>query len=184
MVIMKFFTLLINLIFGLILSAQPTIKEILDSPFASNLTVSKSGKTVAWVDNVAGERNIFIATGEQFSSAYKLTEYVGDQGISLSNLEFTPDGYRLVYVRGNTKNRQGEAANPGLLDEDTEQAIFIHSLNKSKKTKISKGTRPSISHDGSTIAFVKEGQIWTASLNDSIHQPKNLFNTWGLVVIH
>ena len=179
MVIMKFFTLLINLIFGLILSAQPTIKEILDSPFASNLTVSKGGKTVAWVDNVAGERNIFIATGEQFSSAYKLTEYVGDQGISLSNLEFTPDGHRLVYVRGNTKNRQGEAANPGLLDEDTEQAIFIHSLNKSKKTKISKGTRPSISHDGSTIAFVKEGQIWTASLNDSIHQPKKLFNIRG-----
>ena len=55
------YTLLINLIFGLILSAQPTIKEILDSPFASNLTVSKGGKTVAWVDNVAGERNIFIA---------------------------------------------------------------------------------------------------------------------------
>ena len=80
----------------------------------------------------------------------------------------------MVYVRGNTKNRQGESANPGLLDEDTDQAIFIHSLNKSKKIKISKGSRPSISHDGSTIAFVKEGQIWTASLNDSIPQPKKV----------
>ena len=28
-----------------------------------------------------------------------------------------------------------EAANPGLLDQDTEQAIFIHSLDKSKKIK-------------------------------------------------
>ena len=129
---MKFFTLLINLILGLVLSAQPTIKEILDSPFASNLTVSRGGKTLAWVDNIAGERNIFIATGEQFASVYKLTEYVGDLGISISNLEFTPDGFSLVYVRGNTKNRQGESANPGLLDEDTDQAIFIHSLNKSK----------------------------------------------------
>ena len=143
------------------------------------MTVSRGGKTLAWVDNIAGERNIFIATGDQFSSVYKLTEYVGDQGISLSNLEFTPDGYSLVYVRGNTKNRQGEAANPGLLDEDTGQAIFIHSLNNRKKIKISKGSMPSISHDGSTIAFVKEGQIWTASLNDSISQPKKLFNIRG-----
>ena len=105
---MKFYTLSINLIFGLLLSAQPSIKEILDSPFASNLTVSKDGKAIAWVDNIAGERNIFIATGEQFSSVYKLTEYVGDQGISISNLEFTPDGNRLVYVRGNTKGSLGD----------------------------------------------------------------------------
>ena len=66
-----------------------------------------------------------------------------------------------------------------MLDEDTGQAIFIHSLNNRKKIKISKGSMPSISHDGSTIAFVKEGQIWTASLNDSISQPKKLFNIRG-----
>ena len=55
---MKIFIIYINLIFGLALSAQPTIKEILDSPFASNLTVSRDGKTIAWIDNIAGEKNV------------------------------------------------------------------------------------------------------------------------------
>ena len=86
----KFSNLLLHLIFGFILSAQPTIKEILDSPFASNLVVSRDGNTLAWVDNIGGERNIFVATGEQFSSVYQLTKYVGDQGISLSNLSLLP----------------------------------------------------------------------------------------------
>ena len=141
--------------------------------------MTKDGKKIAWVDNIAGERNIFIATGEQFSSVRRLTAYVGDQGISLSNLKFTPDGCKLIYVRGNTKNKLGEAANPGLLQEDTEQAIFSQSVNKVNKIKISKGSQPNISHDGSTIAFVSEGQIWTASLSDSIYQPKQLFKVRG-----
>ena len=175
----KFSNLLLHLIFGFILSAQPTIKEILDSPFASNLVVSRDGNTLAWVDNIGGERNIFVATGEQFSSVYQLTKYVGDQGISLSNLKFTADDKKLIYVRGNKKNEVGEPANPALLQEDTNEAIFIQSLNKDDKIKISNGSQPNISHDGFTIAFLNEDQIWTVSLSDSIYQPKQLFEIRG-----
>ena len=176
---MRYLYFFASFLLGLNIWGQPTLKEILDSPFASNLIVTKDGKKIAWVDNIAGERNIFIATGEQFSSVRQLTTYVGDQGISISNLKFTPDGCKLIYVRGNTKNKLGEAANPGLLQEDTEQAIFSQSVNKVNKIKISKGSQPNISHDGSTIAFVNEGQIWTASLSDSIYQPKQLFKVRG-----
>ena len=143
------------------------------------MTISRDGKTLAWVDNIAGERNIFVATGEQFSSVYQLTKYVGDQGISLSNLKFTQNDNKLIYVRGNTKNEVGEPANPALLQEDTNEAIFIQSLNKVDKIKISNGSQPNISHDGFTIAFVNEDQIWTVSLSDSIYQPKQLFNIRG-----
>ena len=177
---MKIFIIYINLIFGLALSAQPTIKEILDSPFASNLTVSRDGKTIAWIDDNAGEKNIFVATGEHFSSVFQLTEYDGDYGISLSNLKFTPDGLKLVYVRGNTKNKLGEPANPALLLEDTGQAIFIHSLKKGDKAKIYKGSQPKISHDGSTIAFVNDNQRWPVSLSDSIYPPTQLIKIRGI----
>ena len=103
---------------GLSIWGQPSLKQILDSPFASNLIVTKDGKKIAWVDNIAGERNIFIATGEKFSSVRRLTAYVGDQGISLSNLKFTADDKKLIYVRGNKKNEVGEPANPALLQEE------------------------------------------------------------------
>ena len=169
----------IALLLGLVLSAQPSLKEILDAPFASALTVSKDGKTIAWVDNTAGERNIFIAAGEGFSSVYQLTDYVGDEGIALNNLEFTPDGKSLMFVRGNTKNRQGEPANPAMLQQSTEQVIFIQPLVGGDRIKLSAGTQPMLSHDGLTLAFIKSGQVWTASLADSMPNPKPLFKTRG-----
>ena len=166
-------------ILGLSVCAQPTLKEILDAPFASDLIMTQDGKTIAWLDNKAGERNIFIARGKDFSTVYQLTDYVGDQGVAISNLRFTPDGNRIVFVRGNTKNRQGQSANPALLHQNTEQAIFIKSLVGSDRIKISSGTQPTISNDGSTIAFINGGQVWTASLSDSIPNPKQLFKIRG-----
>ena len=174
--------LLMPLIFfftGLSLFAQPALKEILDSPFASDLTVSRDGKTIAWVDNIAGERNIFFARGQKFSSVSQLTNYTGDQGIALSNLKFTPDGENLIFVRGNSKNKQGEAANPAFLNQDTQKIIFIQSLSKGKEHKISQGSQPSISHDGLILAFVNNKQLWTVSLSDSIYKPKKILGVRG-----
>ena len=171
---MKLFSHLIFLMGGLSLFAQPALKEILDSPFASDLTVSKDGKTIAWVDNIAGERNIFFANGVKFSSVSQLTNFTGDQGIALGSLKFTPNGENLIFVRGNSKNRKGEAANPAFLNKDTQQTIFIQSLNKGKEKKISHGSQPSISHDGLTLAFINNKQLWSVSLSDSIYKPKQL----------
>ena len=176
---MKLLHLIAFLLAGLTLCAQPTLKEILDAPFASNLIVTKDGKKIAWIDNKAGERNIFIGMGTDFSEVYQLTDYVGDQGVAISNLGFTPDGNRIVFVRGNTKNRQGQPANPALLHQNTEQAIFIQSLVESDRIKISSGTQPIISNDGLTIAFINGGQVWTVSLSDSIPNPKQLFTIRG-----
>ena len=176
---MKLFHLIAFLLAGLTLCAQPKLKEILDAPFASDLLVTKDGKKIAWIDNKAGERNIFIGIGTDFSEVYQLTDYVGDQGLAISNLGFTPDGNRIVFVRGNSKNRQGQPANPALLHQNTEQAIFIQSLVESDRIKISSGTQPTISNDGLTIAFINGGQVWTASLSDSIPNPKQLFKIRG-----
>jgi len=176
---MKLLHLFAALILGFTFYAQPTIKEILDAPFASDLIVTEDGKTIAWVDNTAGERNIYVANGDDFSSVYQLTDYVGDEGIALSNLEFTPDGNSLVFVRGNTKNRQGQPANPALLQQNTEQVIFFQPLVGGERINISSGTQPTLSHDGSTLAFIKGGQIWTVSLSDGMRQPEQLFKTRG-----
>ena len=176
---MRLLHLFAVLLLGLSLSAQSTIQEILDAPFASDLIVANDGKTLAWVDNTAGERNIFIASGKDFSSVSQLTNYVGDEGIAIGNLSFTPNGNHLIFVRGNTKNRKGEPANPALLQQNTEQAIFIQPLEGRSNTRIALGTNPRLSNDGSTLAFIKDGQIFTASLSDSVPQPEQLFKTRG-----
>ena len=176
---MRSLYLITVLLLSLNVNAQATLKKVLDAPFASGLVVTNDGKTIAWVDNIAGERNIFVASGIDFSTVYQLTDYVGDEGIALTNLKFTPDGNSLLFVRGNTKNRQGESANPALLQQNTDQTIFIQSLEGGERIKISQGTQPTISHDGLTLAFINDGQIWTASLSDSIPHSKKLFKVRG-----
>lgn len=161
------------------LNAQVNIKEILAAPFASDLTVSIGGDTIAWIDNTAGERNIFMATGKDFSTVQQLTDYFGDEGIALGNLHFSANAEQLVYVRGNSKNRRGEAANPGLVQEETEETIYVLQIADSSISKISTGIQPRISKDGRTLAFIKNSQIWTASLMDSVPNPQRLFKTRG-----
>ena len=128
---MRPFVISLFLFIGLSMQAQ-TLKEILDAPFASDITVSNDGKTIAWVDNSAGERNIFIAEGPSFSSVRQLTNYQGDQGVALSNLVFTADNNAIIYIRGNSKNRQGEPANPALLQENTDQVIYRQHLDSNQ----------------------------------------------------
>ena len=62
---MKQLILVYILLFGYSIQSQ-TLKEILDVPMASDLTVSNDGSIIAWVDNIAGQRNIYIARGSDF----------------------------------------------------------------------------------------------------------------------
>ena len=156
-----------------------SLKEILDAPFATDLTVSNDGKTIAWVDNSAGERNIFVANGSSFESVKQLTKYQGDQGVELGNLQFTSDDKSIIFIRGNTKNRKGEAANPALLQENTEQVIYIQSLNEVDATQIAAGSRPSLSHNGFQLAFIKGGQVWLVDLTETEPEAKGLFKVRG-----
>ena len=165
-------------LFGFGLQSQ-SLKEILDAPFATDLTVSNDGKTIAWVDNSAGERNIFVANGSSFESVKQLTKYQGDQGVALGNLQFTSDDKSIIFIRGNTKNRKGEAANPALLQENTEQVIYIQSLNEVDATQIAAGSRPSLSHNGFQLAFIKGGQVWLVDLTETEPEAKPLFKVRG-----
>src|SRR6185369_11941339 len=121
----KYFFLL--LILAHFCSAQ-TIENYLAPPFPTGLTVSSDGKTIAWVFNNKGSRNVFIAEAPAFV-AKAITNYTGDDGIQISNVEFTPAGDQIVFVRGNEPNSNGEMANPAFLQTSTARNIFI--VNKS-----------------------------------------------------
>jgi len=175
---MRPFVISLFLFIGLSMQAQ-TLKEILDAPFASDITVSNDGKTIAWVDNSAGERNIFIAEGPSFSSVRQLTNYQGDQGVALSNLVFTADDNAIIYIRGNSKNRQGEPANPALLQENTEQVIYRQHLDSNQALRLALGTSPRLSHNGSSLAFIKGGQVWRVDLTEAELDAKPLFKVRG-----
>jgi Tol biopolymer transport system component len=75
------------------------------------LTAAHNGERVAWVFDLRGARNVWVADGPDFA-ARQVTHYTGDDGMPIASLKLTPDGNTIVYARGSETNDQGEVADP------------------------------------------------------------------------
>ena len=84
-----------------------SLDQVMSAPFPGGLIAAPAGGHVAWVQNAAGERNIWVASPPAYRGR-QLTSYDGDNGQEITNLQFTPDGSAVVYIRGGAPNRQGE----------------------------------------------------------------------------
>ena len=155
-----------------------TIENYLAPPFPTDLIASADGKSMAWVFNNKGSRNIFVAEGPSFA-AKAITNYTGDDGIEISNVQFTPGGNEILFVRGNPSNNNGEPANPAFLQTSTARAIFIVNKNGGQLRKIIDGSYYKISPDGKILAYTSGGQIWTLSITDTAAKPEKLFQSRG-----
>ena len=163
------------------LPAQTTIESILSQPFPTSLTASADGKNVAWVFNDHGSRNVYSARGVNLNDAARITGFEEkDNGIEITELSFTPSGKHVVFVRGNTPNGQGYAANPAQLQTETSRALYITDLDTGRDLhKIAAGYAFKIAPDGRSIAFMNAGQVWLASLVDTLVKPQVLFKVRG-----
>jgi dipeptidyl aminopeptidase/acylaminoacyl peptidase len=169
--------LLLFLLAANICSAQ-TIENYLSAPFPTELTASVNGKIIAWVFNDKGSRNIYVAEAPSFN-AKKITTYIGDEGIDINSLEFTPEGNQLIFVRGNANNNSGEPANPAFLQTSTARNIWIINKDGAQLRKVIAGSNFKISPDGKKLAYTSAGQVWTLSLTDTISKPEKLFQSRG-----
>ena len=160
------------------ISYGQTIENYLSAPFPTGLTASINGKTIAWVFNDRGSRNIYVAEAPEFA-AKKITNYIGDDGMEITNPEFTPDGNQIIFVRGNTNNNRGEPANPAFLQTSTARDIWVINKDGNQLRKIIAGSNFKISPDGRKLAYTSAGQIWTLSLIDTTSKPEKLFQSRG-----
>ncbi|MDP9230663.1 MAG: prolyl oligopeptidase family serine peptidase, partial [Bacteroidota bacterium] len=157
--------------------SQITINDLLSAPFPTELKSDLNGNTIAWVFNNKGSRNIYVAEAPDFS-VKQITSYSGDDGIDITNLKFTPDGNKIVFVRGNSANGKGEFANPAQLQVTTERTVWIIDKNGNHLRKLGAGANPEIALDGKTLAFISGGQVWSVSLTDTTKAEK-LFQARG-----
>ncbi len=158
--------------------AQPAISDYLSAPFPSNLVSSKNGNVIAWVFNDKGSRNIYIASADG-NNVKKITNYTGDVGMELGDIQLSANGNQIVYVYGNTPNGRGETANPAFLQSSTESDIYISNTRDQSVRKISTGTSPKISPDDKSVAFISGKQLWLASIEDTSEKPIKLFQSRG-----
>jgi dipeptidyl aminopeptidase/acylaminoacyl peptidase len=159
------------------IQAQPPLEQFLSHPIESGFASSPDGKSVAWIVFDHGKRNILIKTGND--PARFLTDYQQDDGQEISHITFSPNGTKLLFVRGGAANRAGQNPNPASLAEGAEQAIYYKEISsKSPPAKITNGTSPVFFKDGIKFLFNKGGQIYESNM-DINATPKLLFNARG-----
>ena len=157
--------------------AQTLLEQFLSAPTESGFTSSKDGKNIAWVINDRGKRNIVVKTGTDLPRF--VTDHPADDGQEISQLAFSPNGLKILFVRGGATNRAGQNPNPASLADGADQAIYFKDIgNKSAPAKIVSGNSPIFFRDGLKFLFSKRGQIFESTLEINA-EPKPLFLARG-----
>ncbi len=157
--------------------AQTPLEQFLSHPIESNFASTSDGKNIAWVINDHDKRNVMIKVGNELPRL--LTDYQQDDGQEISQLVFSPNGTKLVFVRGGGVNSKGQNPNPASLTEGVDQSLYVKDIaSKNPAAKITQGNSPVFYPDGLKILFSKGGQIYETSL-DINTTPKLLFVARG-----
>ena len=167
-----------------LLSAQSfTIEQALSAPFSSQLTAAPAHGSFAWVTNLQGRRNLWVATKNPDGDSYnasQLTKFTEDDGIEIGDIAWTPDAGAIVYVRGGDfEFPERPAPNPALLSGGVDQQIWMVSTSGGEPRKLAEGRAPAVSPAGDALAYLLKGQIWTISLKDSSAKPEQILHTRG-----
>ncbi len=162
-----------------------TLGQALSYPFVTEMAAARNGSRIAWVFNREGVRNVWTAEGPDFK-ARPLTHYTADDGQELTNVEISPDGKWVIYVRGGDHDANwaadgGLPPDPSHSPEKPKVEIWVASTEgtaNSSPRLLADGDDPVVSPRGDRVAFVKGQAIWVVATNASA-PAKQLFFARG-----
>ena len=151
------------------MAADFSMPQALSYPFVNELVSAQRTDRIAWVRDVQGVRNVWVAEGPAYVPR-QVTQFAEDDGQELTQLTFSPDGKVLVFVRGGDHDENWPAKGglqPDPNSSPTEPKITLWSADPAgarPAQKLVEGDAPAISATG-VLAYVKDGQVWTAKLD-------------------
>jgi len=158
-----------------------TLEQVKSYPFPTELTAAPTGARIAWVFNEQGRRNIWVAEGPDWV-ARRLTSYDLDDGQELTSVRLSPDGRRVVYVRGGEHSSNWDErspVNPHSLPDPPPIGIWMIPFDGGEPVLLAEdGDEPAISPAGDVVAFTRGGQIWTVPIDGSA-PARRLFTARG-----
>ena len=152
---------------------SPTLQQLMTFAFPDEITAASHGERVAWVFNIKGVRNVWVADGPDFTDARPVTRYAEDDGRPIASLRLTPDGRTAVYARGSELNEHGQVADPNSLVIKPQQEVLAVDVASGGEPRLL-GTLDcqregcediEISPDGQMAAWAARGQIWVAPIS-------------------
>jgi len=167
-----------------------TLEQVMGSPFPNGLVAAEKASRVAWVFNVKGVRNVWIADGPDFNrTARAVTHYSADDGQPIASLRLTADGKTVLYAHGSELNESKESANPASSTLNAKQQVFaIDTSSRGKPTEprlLGEMGCPEedcediqVSPDGKLALWSAKKKLWVASV-DGKQQAKELLAAAG-----
>jgi dipeptidyl aminopeptidase/acylaminoacyl peptidase len=162
-----------------------TIEQLMSAPFGTELVAAPSGGRVAWVQNILGARNIWIAGPPDYRGR-QVTRNTGDDGKRIAQLDVTPDGSAIAFVWGGAQSGTRMAHHPNPLHdpEGGREEVWLASVATGEPTLVDEGYAPSISPRGDLVIYTKRDQLWAAPLvrngdRTAPGKPRELFRDRG-----
>ena len=151
--------------------SRPTLAQYLKPGMPVELVSAQAADRIAWTAYEEGKRNVFTAVGPAYTPV-RVTAFLKDDGIDLTDLRISADGSTVAFVRGTNPNSQGWVANVATDPNGGERAIWVaHTATPGTATRIAASDErqfaPELSPDGQYVVYVKEGQIYRARVNAS-----------------
>ena len=122
-----------------------TIEQALSAPFTDDLRAAPAKGRLAWVANIGGRRNLWVAEPGPDGTyvSRQVTHYGDDDGQELSAPEWTADAASIVYVRGSSA--QGEThpvPNPAWFTKGAQQQIWMVPAEGGEPRMLAEGSGP------------------------------------------
>jgi dipeptidyl aminopeptidase/acylaminoacyl peptidase len=168
-------TLFFAAVFAALAAAQNqpsfTLEQVMSSPFPTNLTMAKQTGRIAWVFDLRGERNIWVADAPDYKPR-QVTHYQGDNGQDIASVRLTPDGRTMVYARGSETGSQNYVANPTTESKAPKQQVWAASVEGGEPRLLgdmaceSEGCENiQLSPDGQWAVWAGKHHLWLAPIS-------------------
>jgi dipeptidyl-peptidase-4 len=142
----------------------PAYQQYLSPASPLAVAAAKNVDRIAWTAFEEGKRNAYTAIAPAFVPV-RLTNFMKDDGLDLSDIHVSDDGSTVVFVRGSAPNRDGWVANPSADPNGPERAIWAaRTTGGLPPWRVAEGGSPELAPDGSSVLFVKDGQIHRAKV--------------------
>jgi dipeptidyl aminopeptidase/acylaminoacyl peptidase len=148
-----------------------TLDDVMQAPFASNLVAAPTGTAVAWVFNVKGCSNVWVADPHG-AKARQITPYTGDDGFDIGELAWSPDTKSIAFTRGQSLEDETPANVSSSPQGPMPREVWVVATAGGVPHKVGVGGSPSFSPDGSRLLFVEKKRILSvAASGDGDAQP-------------